>query len=71
MNLNGLKNSKYANALIFGFYILTVTFAKPQLNPGNLTQYTELDGVPGAQVSKVIADKYRYVWIGTINGLAR
>ena len=71
MNLTGLKNIKCARLFIFGFSFLTVAFAKAQLNPANLTQYTELDGVPGAQVSKVIADKFGYVWIGTINGLAR
>jgi serine phosphatase RsbU (regulator of sigma subunit)/ligand-binding sensor domain-containing protein len=42
-----------------------------QLNPNNITQFTEKDGVPGSQVSNVLIDKFGYVWIGTINGLAR
>src|SRR5215212_1827163 len=55
--------------------ILLVIFislsAYPQLNSGNLTQFTENDGLPGAQVNKLLIDKFGYVWAGTINGLAR
>ena len=36
-----------------------------------MTQYTESDGLPGAQVNKLLVDKLGYVWVGTINGLAR
>ncbi len=42
-----------------------------QLNSGNLTQYTENDGLPGAQVNTLLVDKFGYIWTGTINGLAR
>ncbi len=42
-----------------------------QLNSGNLNQYTENDGLPGAQVNTLLIDKFGYVWTGTINGLAR
>src|SRR4030095_9470310 len=42
-----------------------------QLNSGNLTQYTEKDGLPGAQVNSILVDKHGYLWVGTINGLAR
>jgi signal transduction histidine kinase/ligand-binding sensor domain-containing protein len=42
-----------------------------QLNSGNLTQYTERDGLPGVQVNSILVDKHGYLWVGTINGLAR
>src|SRR5689334_10032593 len=42
-----------------------------QLNSGNLTQYTEKDGLPRVQVNSILIDKHGYVWTGTINGLAR
>jgi signal transduction histidine kinase/ligand-binding sensor domain-containing protein len=42
-----------------------------QLNSGNLTQYTEKDGLPGVQVNSILVDKHGYVWVGTINGLVR
>jgi serine phosphatase RsbU (regulator of sigma subunit)/ligand-binding sensor domain-containing protein len=67
-----MKNSmnilfKYIVLLI----IVSTGISFSQLNPNNITQYTEKDGVPGSQVSKVLIDKFGYVWIGTINGLAR
>lgn len=43
----------------------------PQLNSGNLTQFTENDGLPGSQVNKLLVDRFGYIWVGTINGLAR
>src|SRR5664279_123640 len=42
-----------------------------QLNSGNLTQFSEKDGLPGAQVNRILVDRFGYLWIGTINGLAR
>ncbi|MFZ1292111.1 MAG: two-component regulator propeller domain-containing protein [Melioribacteraceae bacterium] len=61
--------------LINNFLVLyCIVLASPvlaQLNPSNIIQFTEKDGVPGSQVSKVLIDKFGYVWIGTINGLAR
>ena len=42
-----------------------------QLNTGNLRQYTELDGLPSAEVGEVLADRFGYIWVGSINGLAR
>jgi ligand-binding sensor domain-containing protein len=38
---------------------------------GNLTQYTEKDGLPGVQVSSLLVDRFGYIWAGTINGLVR
>ena len=43
----------------------------PQLNSNNLTQFTENDGLPGAQVNKLLVDKFGFIWAGTINGLVR
>ncbi len=37
----------------------------------NLKQYTESDGLPSSQIYKLITDQFGYIWIGTINGLAR
>ncbi|MFI5152506.1 MAG: two-component regulator propeller domain-containing protein [Chitinophagales bacterium] len=42
-----------------------------QLNVNNLTAYTERDGLPGSYVNRVLVDKLGYIWVGTINGLAR
>jgi ligand-binding sensor domain-containing protein len=42
-----------------------------QLNSGNLTQFTEKDGLPGAAVNALLMDNHGYLWIGTINGLTR
>src|SRR5205809_5019108 len=42
-----------------------------QLNPANLTQFTEKDGLPGAEVHNILIDSLGYLWVGTINGLAR
>ena len=36
-----------------------------------LLNLTEKDGVPGSQVGDVLIDKFGYIWLGTINGLAR
>ena len=49
-------------------------FASPsfsQLNSNNLTLYTEKDGLPGTQINKILVDQFGYIWVGTINGLAR
>ena len=54
---------------IFFLQLLFHSFA--QLNPANLTQFTEQDGVPGSQVNHVLQDKFGYIWVSTINGLAR
>jgi signal transduction histidine kinase/ligand-binding sensor domain-containing protein len=62
---------KYLCFLIFALMQLLHATAFAQLNPRYLTQYTELDGVPGSQVFKVLPDKLGYIWVGTINGLAR
>ncbi len=58
------------------FFLLTLfsqlvfqSFA--QLNPDNITQYTEKDGLPGGRVNSILVDKYGFIWTGTINGLAR
>src|ERR1051326_2304200 len=58
--------------MIFLSQLLGVSLAShEQLNSGNLTQYNEKDGLPGVQVNSILVDKHGYLWIGTINGLAR
>ncbi len=54
-----------------GLLLLINSASFAQLNPKYLTQYTELDGVPGVQVNSIVTDRLGYIWIGTINGLAR
>ena len=63
-------NLKSSSLLIFLSIIISLS-AHAQLNSGNLTQYTENDGLPGAQVNTLLVDKFGYIWTGTINGLAR
>jgi ligand-binding sensor domain-containing protein len=55
--------------LIFFSQIIYHSFA--QLNPDNITQYTEKDGLPGGRVNSILVDKNGFIWTGTINGLAR
>ena len=57
--------------IIFLFIVFSFPSSFAQLNSGNLTQYTEKDGLPGVQVNNVLTDKLGYIWTGTINGLAR
>ncbi|RPA68658.1 hypothetical protein EF405_08750 [Cyclobacteriaceae bacterium YHN15] len=42
-----------------------------QLSGNNLTLYTEKDGLPGTQINNIIVDQFGYIWVGTINGLAK
>ena len=65
------QTSKYLFALFFFIHFISFTPVFSQLNLNNLTRFTEADGVPGSQVSAVIADKFGYIWLGTMNGLAR
>jgi signal transduction histidine kinase/ligand-binding sensor domain-containing protein len=57
--------------LIIAMLLLAKMQAFAQLNASNLTQYTEAEGLPSAEVHQIIADKLGYIWVGTINGLAR
>ncbi len=57
--------------LIAAFVVIPFVPVSAQLNPANLTQYTEKDGVPGATVNSLLVDNFGYIWLGTINGLAR
>jgi len=62
--------TKLFSAILLALLLVTsASFA--QLKEVNLRQYTELDGVPGAEVLSVLADKFGYIWVGTRNGLAR
>ncbi len=71
MNQASGKKSAYLFLFCLSYAILANTFSFAQLNSNNLTQYTELDGVPGSQAKSVLVDKFGYIWVGTINGLAR
>jgi signal transduction histidine kinase/ligand-binding sensor domain-containing protein len=66
-------NFKLKSILLFfvsaEFFICLNSYA--QLSSGNLTQFTEKDGLPGAEVHGILTDKLGYLWIGTVNGLAR
>ena len=64
-SLNGFL--KYSVLLI----VISTGISFSQLDPSNITQFTEKDGVPGSQVSTILSDKFGFIWLGTINGLAR
>ena len=36
-----------------------------QLNSSRITQYTELNGVPGNEVNRVLVDRQGFVWVGS------
>ena len=56
--------------LIAALVVIPFVHSSAQLNPDNITQYTEKDGLPGGRVNSVLVDKYGFIWTGTINGLA-
>jgi signal transduction histidine kinase/ligand-binding sensor domain-containing protein len=59
-------------ALAFCWWLLIFpVILRAQLNPANLSQFTEKDGLPGSQVRRILVDKSGFLWLGTINGLAR
>ncbi|WP_081610425.1 sensor histidine kinase [Mariniradius saccharolyticus] len=66
------KGIIFRTSILLAMLVLMCTQAAySQLSVKNLTWYTEKDGLPGTQVNKIIVDRFGYVWIGTINGLAR
>jgi len=68
--LTAFRSNVFSLVLLFGILL----FAYPsfaQLNPNNLTLYTEKDGLPGTQINKILVDQFGYIWVGTLNGLAR
>ena len=67
--MNSFSNNFFNYTVLL--IIVTTGISFSQLNPNNITQFTEKDGIPGSQVSEILIDKFGYVWIGTINGLAR
>ena len=64
-------NTKSVLLLIFGLAVLSHTASRAQLGSKNFTQFTEQDGVPGSQINSLLEDRFGYIWVGTINGLAR
>ena len=74
MNFKGNYIFKVVRFLKQKMLFVILTGALPslaQLNPRNLTQYTELDGLPASEVGSILPDRNGYIWIGTLNGLAR
>src|SRR5271170_5396204 len=66
-----LFRAKIFSGVFLCLILLVKTSLFAQLNDRNLTQYTESEGLPGAEVHAVLTDQFGYIWIGTINGLAR
>ena len=62
---------RFACYILLSSGLFTVNPARAQLNPQNITHYTEKDGLPGSEVVCVITDKLGFIWIGTNNGLTR
>jgi signal transduction histidine kinase/ligand-binding sensor domain-containing protein len=56
---------------LWWIFIFIPALLQAQLNPANLSQFTEKDGLPGAQIRRILVDKSGFLWLGTINGLAR
>ena len=59
-------------SLILTFVLSSLTGvispAYSQLNPNNLTHYSETDG---NNINDVISDQYGFIWMATDNGLIR
>ena len=64
-------SAHFTTAVFLCIAIAVSTHCYAQLNSGNLTQFTEKDGLPGSEVTNVITDRWGYIWMGTVNGLAR
>ena len=71
MNHQGQTNISFLKIIALILFLIYGIRAGAQLNVNNLTQYTEKDGLPGSEVNRVLVDKLGYVWVGTINGIAR
>jgi signal transduction histidine kinase/DNA-binding response OmpR family regulator/ligand-binding sensor domain-containing protein len=61
--------TKFRITALIIFIFGQVTFA--QLNPNNLVQFNEKDGLPGAEIEEVLQDHLGYIWIPTLGGLVR
>lgn len=57
--------------IVIFFYATSMKAVCAQTEPVNLVRYTEEDGLPSSQIYELLSDKQGYIWIGTINGLAR
>ena len=60
-----------SSSFFWWILVLLPVILQAQLNPANLSQFTEKDGLPGSQVRRLMVDKSGFIWLGTINGLAR
>src|SRR5678809_509450 len=64
--------ANHSRKIILLCLVISITVnSSAQLNSNNLTQFTEKDGLPGAEVHDILIDKFGYLWTGTVNGLAR
>lgn len=61
----------YLRLILTIFIMILVSNLHCQVEPERLTQYTEEDGLPSSQVYEILTDKLGFIWIGTLNGLAR
>jgi len=59
----------HAAVLVIAALIASLSVA--QLAPGNFTQSNGQDGLPGSQGNCPLPDKFSYVWLGAIHGLAQ
>jgi signal transduction histidine kinase/ligand-binding sensor domain-containing protein len=57
--------------IVFLFFVGISSALRAQLNSSLLEQFVEKDGLPGLQVNTVLVDHYGFIWVATINGLAR
>lgn len=58
-------------SLIFLIIFSLSEFLFAQLNPNNLVQFNEKDGLPGAEIGQVLQDHLGYIWIPSLSGLTR
>lgn len=61
----------YLLAALTAMSLLFHTASPAQTETINLSRYTEEQGLPSSQIYKIINDRFGYLWVGTINGLAR
>jgi signal transduction histidine kinase/streptogramin lyase len=58
---------------IFALVLLCLSGGKlsAQLSKYKYTRFTEPEGLPALRVHTLLSDQFGYLWVGTINGLAR
>jgi signal transduction histidine kinase/ligand-binding sensor domain-containing protein len=65
------KHRTWIGLAALAFALLSALPGMAQLSRYKVTRFTEADGLPASRVHRILADRFGYIWVGTLNGLAR